>query len=94
MLQIGARLRVIGHELQGVTEILTRFGDPAGPRFKHSQVVPVISVVCPQMKRCFSFRNRLLQLPGAGQRLRQQRVQVGIGRRQARSPRAAARLHR
>ena len=82
MLQISARLRMIGRELQGVTEILTRFGNPARPCFQHAQVVPVIGVICPQMKCCFSLRNRLLQLPGAGQRLRQQRVQIRIVWRQ------------
>ena len=82
MLQIAARLRMIGHELQGVQEIFACFRNLARPRFQHAQVVPVIGVICSQMKSCFSFRNRLLQLPRTGQRLRQLRVQVRIGRRQ------------
>jgi hypothetical protein len=35
-LQIGTRLRMIGHELQGVTEILTGLGYPARLGFQYS----------------------------------------------------------
>ena len=73
---------MIGRELQSPEEILPRFRNPARPRFQHAQVVPVIGVICPQMKSRLSFRNRRLQLPRTGQRLRQLRVQVRIGRRQ------------
>jgi hypothetical protein len=52
-----------------VTEILACFGNLARPGLQHAQVVPVIRVVHPQMQRCFSLSNGLLQLPGAGQRL-------------------------
>ncbi len=82
MLQIAAGLRMIGHELQSPEEILPCFRNPARPRFQHAQVVPVIGIICPQMKSSFSFRNRRLQLPHTGQRLRQLRVQVRIGWRQ------------
>jgi hypothetical protein len=82
MLQIGARLRVIGHELQSPQEILPRLADPARPCFEHAKIVPVIGVVRPQMKCCLSLRNRRFQLPRTGQCLRQLRMQIRIGRRQ------------
>ena len=78
MIQVSARLRVIGRELQGVTEIFACFGNFAGSGLKHPQIVPVICIIGPQMERHLLLRNRLLQLPGAGQRLREQRVQIRI----------------
>src|SRR3984957_5564694 len=75
-LQIGTGLHMIGHELQGVTEILTGLGDPARLGFEHAQVVPVVGVVWTQTECCFSFIYRLFQLPGAGQSLSQERGQI------------------
>ena len=66
MLQIVSRLRMIGNQSQCVQEIFAGFGYFACPRFQHSQIIPVISVVLSQAKGCFLFRNRLLKLPCAG----------------------------
>jgi len=48
-LQIAARFRMIGRELQSAEEILPYFGNPARPRFEHAEVVPVIGVIGAQM---------------------------------------------
>jgi hypothetical protein len=45
MLQVVARLRMIGNQPQSVQESFAGFGYFARPRFQHSQIVPVIRVV-------------------------------------------------
>ena len=80
MLQVAPRLRMIGRELQSPEEILACFRNPACPRLKHTQVIPVVGVIGAQMKCRLSLRNRRLQLPHTRECLRQLPVQIGIGR--------------
>ena len=69
---------MVGCELQGMLKTRTRRDRLARACLQHTQVVPAVGVVGLQTQRLVLFVDRLLQLSGSRQNLRNQRVQIRI----------------
>lgn len=72
--EIGASLRVIGRELQGMLKIGSRVAGSSGAGFEDAEIIPPVGIPGREAQGSALLGNGFLQAAGGGQHLREQGV--------------------